>query len=87
MSDLQGLKKQADEAREKAEKAGQAAQKAADDYDDARVEAMDPKLVKKARKLGINPKNFENNTHLSEAVEINSKVQDIEVKEEESDEQ
>lgn len=44
-------------------------EKAVDDYNKAKVETFDDKLVDEAHVLGINPQNFDSNSQLRQAIE------------------
>ena len=52
------------------EEAGEKAEKLRDELDSARVSSFDKKVVDRAKELGINPRNFETEEQLNEAIRI-----------------
>lgn len=70
MSNLDELNSNVDSAEQEVAAAAEKRNAAVDARDTARVEAMDPALVEEARSLEINPRNFEDDDHLREAIEL-----------------
>lgn len=75
MADLDQLKHNVEVAQKAAEEATTRRDQAIDEYDTARVEAMDPKVVQEAQDLGINPRNFETEDELQARIDITKREQ------------
>lgn len=68
MADIEHLKSEAEKAEAALAAAADRRNEAIDALDTARVEAMTPELVEEAEALGINPRNFEGDEHLTQAI-------------------
>lgn len=69
MATLEEQKQAAQKATDDAIKAAELREQTVNDYDEARVAAMEPDLVQRAHAVGVNPKNFEDTEHLLPVVE------------------
>lgn len=68
MADVDDLKAQVDAAHEEATAAMQKHADLLDEYLSARTASFQPKIVDEARRIGINPDNFEDENSLQEAI-------------------